>query len=169
MREIVEKNKPKNSPPPQKKKLHNYFFTVLRLFVDDLGLKSPSFCLNPKPSTLEFAAIGEEEEEENMQWEKGEGAFQFSKLFSDGPFYLWASLKTTHGCKKIPQQCTNSSPLAFVSSNPILTHSSSAIPIIISRNTEQHPQNEFASATQKHRNPRCTNSQKTSKTFALGP
>jgi hypothetical protein len=36
------------------------------------------------------------------------------------PFYLWASLKTTHGCK-IPQQCTNSSALAFVSSNPIHT------------------------------------------------
>ncbi len=70
------KNKPKKLPLPEK--TPRLLFHSAEIVVDDLGLKSPSFCLNPKPSTLEFAAVGEEQ---NMQWEKGEGAFNSQRFF----------------------------------------------------------------------------------------
>jgi hypothetical protein len=47
--------------PPTTKKTPQLLFHGAEIVVDDLGLKIPSFCLNPKPSTLEFAAVGEEE------------------------------------------------------------------------------------------------------------
>jgi len=63
----------------QAKKPPQLLFHGAEIVVDDLGLKSPSFCLNPKPSTLEFAAVVGEEE--NMQLEKGEGAFNSQRFF----------------------------------------------------------------------------------------